>query len=430
MLDELLQAEPSDAAAGNSQLPETVQAPDVVLNMQSTNPHALATSTGHGQDAALGEAMQTHIMNTWPSDTLAGYEILDHGLASHLDQMTAFQGPLSTSSFSGFHAMAGLTLDGWQTAYPPHYLDASTPSYHIPKTPGSGVFSPRQPQQNLPRLIGSLSSLSIQEKYQLLGALELDLGSCQPSDLETPSSSSLSIIQSATPHSQGTSDDDPRPSLILAGDHFHQMESMRFQRWLHSRTVVQQPRPQMGGARGSTEVRLSQFSFWNALVSNATAIRFASQELGKEDGLSPFNVGLSNAHERSQPRAGHNTAVPRDLRPTDAQLKHPHHPYLDLIPFASFRQRAIDALAVNPPLIDWRQMCADINAAGMICWGGGGDANDSTNIGFQVPWDARSWEPKVWFLRKYWFLVGDWEDEMWTSARWWAAMRNENITYQ
>lgn len=171
----------------------------------------------------------------------------------------------------------------------------------------------------------------------------------------------------------------------------------------------------------------SQFGFWNALVKNASIIHLATHELGKSDGLSPFNITHMPGHQLSDARARHNAGVPRDLRPTEAQLIHPHHPYLDLIPFASFRQRAIDALSANPPLIDWKQMCADISAAGMICWGGAG--GESTNIAFEMPWDARSWEPKVWFLKKYWFLVGGWEDEMWSSARWWAAMRNEYISY-
>lgn len=44
-----------------------------------------------------------------------------------------------------------------------------------------------------------------------------------------------------------------------------------------------------------------------------------------------------------------------------------------------------------------------------------------------VPWDARSWEPKVWFLKKYFPLVGDWDDEMWKGARRWSELRGERI---
>lgn len=46
-----------------------------------------------------------------------------------------------------------------------------------------------------------------------------------------------------------------------------------------------------------------------------------------------------------------------------------------------------------------------------------------------MPWDARSWEPKVWFMQKYWFLVGGWDEELWVSVRRWHALRGEKIRY-
>jgi hypothetical protein len=45
-----------------------------------------------------------------------------------------------------------------------------------------------------------------------------------------------------------------------------------------------------------------------------------------------------------------------------------------------------------------------------------------------VPWDSRSWEPQVWFLKKYWLFVGGWEDEMWMATKWWHTMRREKMT--
>ncbi|KAF4964456.1 hypothetical protein FSARC_7642 [Fusarium sarcochroum] len=41
-----------------------------------------------------------------------------------------------------------------------------------------------------------------------------------------------------------------------------------------------------------------------------------------------------------------------DMCPTVEQLIIPHHPYLDIIPWPSFRSRAIIASSMNPPLID------------------------------------------------------------------------------
>ena len=40
----------------------------------------------------------------------------------------------------------------------------------------------------------------------------------------------------------------------------------------------------------------------------------------------------------------------------------------------------------------------------MIVWGSQGN---NLGMGACSPWDMRSWEPQLWFLKKYWFLVGE-----------------------
>ena len=85
-------------------------------------------------------------------------------------------------------------------------------------------------------------------------------------------------------------------------------------------------------------------------------------------------------------------------------------------------------MASDPPLFDEEEMCDDMCQNALVCWGGqGSSGRGSGGMGAGVPWDSRSWEPQPWFLKKYWFLVGDWDDEMWTAARWWHAMRNEPL---
>ncbi len=99
-----------------------------------------------------------------------------------------------------------------------------------------------------------------------------------------------------------------------------------------------------------------------------------------------------------------------------------------MIPFATFRERAVAALECEPPLFDESEMCDDMCKDALVCWGSDGSGQrGSGGMAAGVPWDVRSWEPKPWFLKKYWFLVGDWDDEMWSSARWWHAMRNETL---
>ncbi|ERS99859.1 hypothetical protein HMPREF1624_03224 [Sporothrix schenckii ATCC 58251] len=164
---------------------------------------------------------------------------------------------------------------------------------------------------------------------------------------------------------------------------------------------------------------------------------------------------------------------PRDLQPVDAQILVAHHPYLDVIPFRGFRARALALLAEmeaaeevaaavaannnadgvgtppgssrneTPCLLDEDELCYDMNVAeGLVCWGsqtgndGAGlssqakrDSGSARDMRACLPWDMRSWEPQVWFLKKYWFLVGGWDDDMWRNCRWWHSMRGDELDY-
>lgn len=117
----------------------------------------------------------------------------------------------------------------------------------------------------------------------------------------------------------------------------------------------------------------------------------------------------------------------------------------DVIPFRIFRERAMAAISCDPPMFEEDELCQDFCEDALACWGsdsaaggvGSGGAGGSAwpggcggrpDMAAGVPWDARSWEPRIWFLKKYWFLVGGWDDEMWRAARWWHAMRDEKIS--
>jgi len=75
-------------------------------------------------------------------------------------------------------------------------------------------------------------------------------------------------------------------------------------------------------------------------------------------------------------------------------------------------------------MLDEDELCVDLCNGALVCWGTLGPDRD---MRAGMPWEMRSWEPQVWFLRKYWFLVGGWEDEMWRSVRWWHGVRGEKI---
>ncbi|KAM0559733.1 hypothetical protein ACHAPJ_004257 [Fusarium lateritium] len=145
-----------------------------------------------------------------------------------------------------------------------------------------------------------------------------------------------------------------------------------------------------------------------------------------DEGCSIFSITQDEGYHASQLPLVKSRfrALSSDLQPIDKQLTFGHHPYIDVIPFKSFRENLIAALDQDPPLIDEGILCHDILAGGFTCWGAGQNPH---GMGAGVPWDVRSWEPSVWFLIKYRQLAGDWNGELWKSARWWHSARGERI---
>ncbi|KAF7550951.1 hypothetical protein G7Z17_g5360 [Cylindrodendrum hubeiense] len=293
----------------------------------------------------------------------------------------------------------------------------------------------RTQQDSMSQIVRSLSSLSLLEKRELIKVLKSEVDS-EP-EPEPGLWASFSYTSSSTSFTVQPNNNNATEARFESGRSLIiHMEVTRYERWLRHRNFAHPhlPDPQMN------TIHVLHSSFYAAILANSAAIRLLNQEVLKEEGLSPYSIDHETGYKKDEllvARARFDVFIPLDLRPTDSQLLQPHHPYLDVIPFATFRQRAVSALATDPPLFDEYEMCADMDGEGLICWGGGGrDVGKATrqqegNVGMisEVPWDARSWEPKVWFLRKYWFLVGGWDEEMWRSARWWAAMRNEQISF-
>ncbi|KAF5020546.1 hypothetical protein F66182_7410 [Fusarium sp. NRRL 66182] len=166
---------------------------------------------------------------------------------------------------------------------------------------------------------------------------------------------------------------------------------------------------------------------FGAIFANCYALGMNSvDEILYEEGCSVFSVTPDQGHHSSQlplVRSRFRTLSP-DIQPIDAQVTFGHHPYVDVIPFKTFRENLMAVLMHDPPLIDEGTLCHDILAGGFTCWGSG---QNPRGMGAGVPWDARSWEPSTWFLVKYPQLAGGWDEEMWKSARWWHSARGERI---
>ncbi|RGP62074.1 hypothetical protein FSPOR_9532 [Fusarium sporotrichioides] len=166
---------------------------------------------------------------------------------------------------------------------------------------------------------------------------------------------------------------------------------------------------------------------FGAIFANCYALGMAGvDDILCEEGCSVFSVTQDIGHHTSQLPVVKSKfrALSPDLRPTDKQLVFGHHPYVDVIPFKSFRENLIRALENDPPIIDEGVLCHDILSGGFTCWGSGRNPH---GMGAGVPWDSRCWEPSVWFLMKYRQLAGDWDGELWKSARWWHSARGESI---
>ena len=110
-----------------------------------------------------------------------------------------------------------------------------------------------------------------------------------------------------------------------------------------------------------------------------------------------------------------------DLRPNSEQINFKHHPYIDILPVPTLRKNLI----THQEEIDEDEFFQDI-FTGLVCWGGAGigrkDREDSTGYASTgTPWDVRSWEARVWFLQKYWTLLGGEDGELVRQSEWWRT---------
>ncbi|KFZ24488.1 hypothetical protein V502_01023 [Pseudogymnoascus sp. VKM F-4520 (FW-2644)] len=129
---------------------------------------------------------------------------------------------------------------------------------------------------------------------------------------------------------------------------------------------------------GST-ITLESICSASAYLANAEYLKIPFANLVNDFAESPFslsrnrspgllnggNIATADPHEASIFQGIDDS----DLAPTAAQFSIPHHPYLDIIPWPTFRSKAIIAGSVNPPLIDEADLCLDLMNGGLRCWG-------------------------------------------------------------
>lgn len=317
-------------------------------------------------------------------------------------------------------ACSNLSLDSFSAQPSNHVLSASTP---LPNATSFGFVSgpANPPPQTAPSVRTASSFSALGHLLQLLDEQPALGDNTKISDSTDKNKSTISTQQLAAFYSSS-------PALTARDESFGS--------FMHNLMSLRTPTVQRA-------IFVCQNSLFAAVMDNTLALGCLQgmQLMFSEDGNSPFYkswAAATTSEERgSQSKGGSSqqpflsqirsqfAGTPKDLQPVDEQIIVEHHIYLDVLPFPTFRQKALQALAKDPPELDEDELCTDITKKdGLVIWGSLG--NDQ---GMEAcrPWDMRSWEPKPWFLRKYASFVGGWEDDMWKSTRWWHAVRNEKI---
>lgn len=151
-----------------------------------------------------------------------------------------------------------------------------------------------------------------------------------------------------------------------------------------------------------------------ALARNARIMGFNKHSICEDQFISPFN--LQGPELPCGPRQA--LSWPPHLRPTEAQYKITHHPFLDVFPIPSLRENGIRAEELG--FFDEDDFCMDIfdraeNAhvverPRLIVWG--------------ESWDPRGWEANVPFLKKWgWLIRGC--PELLEGTNYWREKRGE-----
>jgi hypothetical protein len=169
-----------------------------------------------------------------------------------------------------------------------------------------------------------------------------------------------------------------------------------------------------------------------ALWAVGNHVGIDEEVLCADESLSPFfrsstdsDDALTNANMVRAIQGTFKNLKP-DMRPTKEQITMNHHPYVDILPCRTLRKNLI----IQQGDFDEDEFFHD-TLSGLVCWGGSGigkrDRNLSTGYASSgTPWDIRSWEARVWFLKKYWNLLGGDDGELVRQSEWWRNIRGDD----
>ena len=181
------------------------------------------------------------------------------------------------------------------------------------------------------------------------------------------------------------------------------------------------------------QLRIERMCFVDAMWSNCLHLGINLEAFCGEGVISPFCRRTQKAVDDGTNDSMVHTVqkifktLKPDLRPIREQVTVIHPPYVDVLPFPTFRKNIIK----YQDKVSEQELFQDL-LDGLVCWGGAGigraDRDCSTGrTTTGAPWDSRSWEAKPWFLRKHWDLLGGEEGELVRQSEWWRIMRGEEL---
>jgi len=182
----------------------------------------------------------------------------------------------------------------------------------------------------------------------------------------------------------------------------------------------------------ANNLRIETVCITAALYTLGIYIGITEEMICADNSLSPFFLSSAESAD-DMVKANMICTVQRifktlkpDLRPSSEQITVKHHPYIDILPFPTLRKNLI----THQEEIDEDEFFQDM-LTGLVCWGGAGigrkDREDSTGYASTgTPWDVRSWEARVWFLKKYWTLLGGEDGELVRQSEWWRSIRGDD----
>jgi len=385
-----------------------------LLDQLIANEPDAASSRGSAQfPSTVGvDTEPTEVVNTF---TAAGPSSIEQALTNHgWDEVAGLVPGLNPMGQpTGAPIRAGDSLGSFIADLGDSALISIKSPPPLKETPAPGRTNKRTTSSNeemFTNILEGVQNLSRTQKRDLIAYLQSQTG-----DLSGSSSSS------SDKGNRGTNSESAN-SCVSNPERLPLVESIgRFMKFARAQASGNISPAQL------TQMYVHEAGFFAAVAANAYALGMLSlDQMMREEGVSPFSIGPETGHHPSQLHAVRSRflSITPDLQPTDSQLTIGHHPYIDVIPWRTFRENTLRALYHDPPLIDENELCDDFAKGGLVCWG---SQRNSLGMEAGVPWDRRSWEPKVWFLRKWWFLVGGWDQEMWNSARWWYGMRGDKF---